>query len=65
VTTDLNFWRSAITLASLLLFLVLVARTWSRSRREGFEDAAQLPFTDEGTAEDAAPAARAPRRGQA
>lgn len=54
MTMDLNFWRSAITLASLLLFLVLVARTWSRSRRAGFDAAAQLPFTDEGPAVEAA-----------
>lgn len=51
MTMDLNFLRSAITLASLLLFLVLVARTWSRSRRAGFDAAAQLPFSDEGPAE--------------
>ncbi|HSI57657.1 MAG TPA: cbb3-type cytochrome c oxidase subunit 3 [Ideonella sp.] len=47
MTTDLNFWRSSVTVISLLLFLALMARTWSRKRRAGFDDAAQLPFLDE------------------
>lgn len=47
MNNDLNFWRSAITLLSLLLFLTLLARTWSRRRRAGFDEAALLPFLDE------------------
>lgn len=47
MNNDLNFWRSVITLLSLLLFLTVLVRTWSRRRRAGFEEAAQLPFLDE------------------
>jgi len=43
---DINFLRSAVTVVSLLLFLALVAWTWSRHRRAAFDDAAQLPFLD-------------------
>ena len=50
---DVNDLRSAVTVISLLLFLALVAWTWSRSRRAAFEEAAQLPFQEE---EAAAPA---------
>jgi len=47
MTNDLNFWRSSVTLISLLLFLALLARTWSRRRLAAFDEAARLPFMDE------------------
>lgn len=52
---DLNFWRSLVTVVSLILFLCLVAWTWSRRRVSGFDEAAQLPFAD-----DDVPTAHAP-----
>lgn len=44
---DLNFWRSLVTVVSLILFLCLVAWTWSRRRVSGFDEAAQVPFVDD------------------
>jgi cytochrome c oxidase cbb3-type subunit 4 len=44
---DLNDVRSIVTLASLLLFIALVAFTWSRSRRAAHDAAAALPFADD------------------
>jgi cytochrome c oxidase cbb3-type subunit IV len=43
---DVNTWRSAITVLSLLLFLVLMAWTLNRRRQAAFDEAAQLPFAD-------------------
>lgn len=43
---DINDIRSATTVVSLLLFIALVAWTWSRSRRQAFDEAAQLPFAE-------------------
>lgn len=50
---DLNDLRSAITLLSLLLFLVLVAWTWWPGRRAAHDAAAQLP--PDGDASEGAP----------
>jgi cytochrome c oxidase cbb3-type subunit IV len=44
---DLNDLRSGVTLVSLLLFVALLAHTWSRKRSTEHEHAAQLPFMDE------------------
>ena len=44
---DVNTLRIAVTMAGLALFLVLVARTWSRSRRAEHDAAAMLPFADD------------------
>ena len=44
---DLNDIRSLITLASLLLFVGLMAWTWWPSRRSGLDAAARLPFDGE------------------
>ena len=41
---DVNDLRSAVTLASLVLFLVLVALVWLPRRKAEFEAAAHLPF---------------------
>jgi cytochrome c oxidase cbb3-type subunit IV len=43
---DINFWRSVVTLVSLLLFLGLMAWTWNRRRLSAFDEAAHLPFLD-------------------
>jgi cbb3-type cytochrome oxidase subunit 3 len=42
----LNIVRSAVTVAGLLLFVVLVAHTWRRARRAEHCAAAALPFAD-------------------
>jgi len=43
---DVNTLRIAVTLVSLLLFVGIVAWTWSQQRREAFDEAARLPFND-------------------
>jgi cytochrome c oxidase cbb3-type subunit 4 len=45
---DLNDLRSAITLASLLIFTGIVAWAWWPARRAEHDAAARLPFADEG-----------------
>ena len=47
---DVNDLRIAVTLASLVLFLALMAHTYSRRRKTDFEEAALLPFGDEAAA---------------
>ena len=49
---DLNDIRSLVTLASLALFLGLLAWTWWPARKAGHEAAAQLPFDGEAPASD-------------
>lgn len=44
---DVNDLRVAVTLMGFVLFLVLVAHTWSRRRRADHEMAAMLPFAEE------------------
>lgn len=44
---DVNELRSVVTVVGLVLFLALVAHTWSRNRRGDHEEAARLPFADE------------------
>ncbi len=46
---DINDMRVAVTLISLVLFIGIMVWTWSSRRRAGFEEAALLPFADEGT----------------
>ncbi len=53
---DINDIRIAVTVSSLVLFIVLVVHTWSRSRKAEHEAAALLPFAGE------AGEARAPAR---
>ena len=43
---DINDLRSAVTVLSFLLFIGILAWTWSRQRQKGFEEAAALPFKD-------------------
>jgi cytochrome c oxidase cbb3-type subunit 4 len=47
---DINDMRIAVTVASLGLFIALVAHTWSRSRRSEHDAAAMLPFVEEESA---------------
>jgi cytochrome c oxidase cbb3-type subunit IV len=49
---DINFWRSVVTLISLVLFLGLMVWTWNRRRVAAFDEAAQLPFLDADTPSD-------------
>jgi len=44
---DINDLRIAVTVASLVLFLLLMAHTWSRRRSADHEAAARLPFLDD------------------
>jgi hypothetical protein len=43
---DLIDWRSAITVLSMVVFVVLVIRVWSRKQKAAHDAAAQLPFID-------------------
>ncbi len=45
---DLNDVRIAFTLGSLVLFVALVLHTWSRRRGREHEEAAALPFAEQG-----------------
>lgn len=49
---DVNDLRSWVTLISLVLFLGLVALTWSRSRRAAYDEAAMLPFAGDENANE-------------
>lgn len=44
---DLNDLRSVTTVISLLTFVGIVAWAWSKRNRSSFEEAAQLPFTED------------------
>jgi cytochrome c oxidase cbb3-type subunit IV len=48
---DINDMRIAVTVVSLVLFLVLVVHTLSKRRKAEFEAAAMLPFADEAAPE--------------
>jgi len=43
---DINDLRAATTVVSFALFVGIMAWTWARRRRAGFDEAAQLPFAD-------------------
>jgi cytochrome c oxidase cbb3-type subunit 4 len=45
---DINDLRIAVTVISLLLFIALVAHTWSRRRNAEYASAALLPFVEDG-----------------
>lgn len=44
---DLNLARSIVTVASLIVFVALVAWTWGRSRKAAYDEAARLAIMDE------------------
>ena len=43
---DVNFVRSVVTVALLVLFVALCAWAWSDRRRDEFAAAARLPFDE-------------------
>jgi cytochrome c oxidase cbb3-type subunit 4 len=43
---DINDARVVTTVLSLILFLGIMVWAWSKRRRSGFDEAAQLPFID-------------------
>ncbi|MFT3816168.1 MAG: cbb3-type cytochrome c oxidase subunit 3 [Rubrivivax sp.] len=43
---DINDARVLTTVVSLVLFIGIMAWTWSARRRAGFDEAARLPFAD-------------------
>ena len=43
---DINDIRVVTTVMSLILFIGIMVWTWSSRRRSGFDEAAQLPFSD-------------------
>jgi cytochrome c oxidase cbb3-type subunit 4 len=44
---DMGIVRGLITLVLFLLFIGLVAWTWSRRRKKDFDEAARLPLDDD------------------
>ena len=44
---DVNDVRIVVTVSGLVLFLALVAYTWSRRRKAEYEEAARLPFLED------------------
>lgn len=45
---DINTFRGLVTLLLLLVFIGIWAWAWSRKRKKDFDEAAHLPFLDEG-----------------
>jgi cytochrome c oxidase cbb3-type subunit 4 len=43
---DINNLRAGVTVFSLAVFIGIVVWAWARHRRDGFDEAAQLPFLD-------------------
>ncbi len=46
---DVNTFRIVVMLGGLVLFLALMAHTFSRKRRQVYEEAAMLPFRSDDT----------------
>ncbi len=44
---DVNTLRVAVMIAGFVLFMALMAHTWSKSRRHEHEEAAMLPFSSD------------------
>ena len=45
---DVNDLRSAVTVFSMLVFVAIVWRTWSGRNQSNFDEAARLPFAEDG-----------------
>ncbi len=60
---DINHIRIAVTVLGLLLFLLLIAHTWSRRRSQEHEEAAMLPFRDEAGSAAPSPSPQATAQG--
>lgn len=41
---DINILREIATVVSLATFIGIIGWAWSRRNREGFEEAARIPF---------------------
>ena len=52
---DVNDLRITVTVVSLVLFLALMAHTWSRRRKAEHDAAAMLPFVGEAFVGEEAP----------
>ena len=50
---DINLFRTGVTVMGLVLFLGIVVWAWQSKRQGGFSEAAQLPFLDKDSAEQA------------
>ncbi|WP_028312368.1 cbb3-type cytochrome oxidase subunit 3 [Derxia gummosa] len=48
---ELDVLRSVSTVLSFLVFVGIVVWAWNGSRRRDFDQAAQLPFADDGHAD--------------
>ena len=44
---DINDWRSLATVASFVMFIVIMRWAYSHRNRHHFDEAAQLPFMHE------------------
>ena len=44
---DVNTLRVVVMIVGFLLFLALMAHTWSKKRRHDHEEAAMLPFSSD------------------
>jgi cytochrome c oxidase cbb3-type subunit IV len=51
---ELNALRSAMTLVSFFVFLGIIVWAWNRQRQSSFDEAANLPFLDDGSGVDGA-----------
>ena len=47
---DLNTFRMTVEVIAFVTFLAIVAWAWSSRNRSRFEEAARLPFEDDGAA---------------
>lgn len=56
---DINIIRSVVTVVSFVAFVSIVVWAYSKGAKQGFDEAAQLPFSDEGETPAAANAAAA------
>lgn len=44
---DINDFRSLVTVLGMLCFLGICAWAYSKSAKQGFDEAARLPFSDD------------------
>lgn len=44
---DLNDFRTLLTVVGFLCFVGIIIWAWSKHAKSGFDEAAQLPFTDD------------------
>ena len=55
---DINDLRSVVTVAGLLCFLAIVAWAYGKTSKQGFDEAASLPFADRDEREGDAPSSK-------